>query len=124
LTNFQKHLLNISNAKNKHYFIKSIKNTDICEWSKIGEQLTSYFGICSCQRKLKTIINNLVSIKEKCLKRDYSFTGAEWLIIALIEKDSWAIKHGINCEYPIINEDDPFWVWIDEVKDNPNLEDN
>ena len=91
---------------------------------KIGAKLTSYFGICSCQRKLKSIIDNLENIKEKCLDRNYEFTGAEWLLIALIERNSNAITHGVNCEYPIINQDDPFWIWIDKVKNDPNLEDN
>ena len=94
------------------------------EWHKIGDKLTSYFGICHCQRKLRSIILNLVSIKEKCIKRDFNFTGAEWLLIAIIEKNSNLITHGINCDHPIINENDPFWIWIDEVKNNPNLEDN
>jgi hypothetical protein len=100
------------------------REIDTKEWHKIGDKLTGYFGICSCQRKLKTIIENLVSIKEKCLKQDYSFTGAEWLVLAQMERYSDAVCHGINCEYPIINENDPFWIWIEEVKNNPNLEDN
>lgn len=97
---------------------------DIKEWHKIGDKLTNYFGICQCQRKIKTIIDNLVSIHDKCLKRDYNFTGAEWLVIALMDRKSTAIVHGVNCEYPIIMEEDPFWIWVNEVKNNPNLEDN
>jgi hypothetical protein len=100
------------------------KEIDIKEWHKIGNKLTRYFNICSCQRKLKSIIDNLASIKEKCQNEEYNFTGAEWLVIAMMDKSSDAITHGINCEYPIINKDDPFWIWIDEVKNNPNLEDN
>ena len=97
---------------------------DIKEWHKIGDKLTTYFGICGCQRKLKTIIDNLVNIKEKCIARDFNFTGAEWLLLAIMDKNSNAIEHGINCEYPMINTYDPFWVWLDEVKNNPYLEDN
>mgnify|MGYP001573488685 CR=1 FL=1 len=52
------------------------------------------------------------------------FTGAEWLLIALMDKNSTAITHGINCEYPILYDDDPFWIWMLEAHDNPNLEDN
>ncbi len=101
-----------------------MNNIDDKEWHKIGNQLTSYFQICGCQRKLKTIIDNLVEIKQKLIDRNFNFTGAEWLLIASMETFSNAITHGINCEYPIIIEDDPFWKWLDEVKDNPNLVDN
>jgi len=93
-------------------------------WKNIGYRLTKYFGICPCQRKLKTIVNNLVSIKEKCVSREYGFTGAEWLLIAIMDQKGCGIVHGINCEYPIINQEDIFWRYIDLVKDNPNLEDN
>jgi len=98
-------------------------------WEQIGRELTNFFGICACQRKLKTIVDNLVSIRKKCtdayvLGTPRDFTGAEWLLIALMDADSYGIAHGTNCEYPIIIEDHPFWKWIDEVKDNPNLEDN
>ena len=99
------------------------------EWHKIGDYLTTYFGICSCQRKLKSIVDNLYSIYEKCIgayegTHERDFTGAEWLIIALLDKSTDAVCHGINCEYPIINKDDELWKWVLETKDNPNLEDN
>lgn len=105
------------------------KQVDNTEWHKIGDKLTGYFGICSCQRKLKSIIDNLYSIYEKCNgaqegTHERDFTGAEWLLIAILDKGSNLITHGINCEYPIINSDDEFWKWIIVVKDNPNLEDN
>lgn len=61
---------------------------DDIEWNKIRVDLTNYFGICSCQRKIKTIVDNLVSIKEKCLNRNYDFTGAEWLVLALMDRNS------------------------------------
>jgi aspartate oxidase len=100
-----------------------MKNID--EWHKIGNTLSDYFGICRCQRKLKTIVDNLVSIYEKCNSTDENnFTGAEWLIIALMDRNTNAITHGTNCEYPIINKEDEFWKWILEVKDSPYLEDN
>lgn len=73
---------------------------------------------------MKTIIDNLVSIKQKCIDRNYDFTGAEWLLLALMDKSNIGIIYGVNCEYPIINEDDPFWIWIDEIKNNKNLIDN
>lgn len=107
---------------------------DSNEWHKIGSQLTTYFGICSCQRKLKSIVDNLSSIKQKCIDaydkgtpRD--FTGAEWLLLAIMnsmpdQKGNTPVMHGTNCEYPIINESHFFWKWLDEVKNNPNLEDN
>jgi len=99
------------------------------EWHKIGNILTYYFGICRCQRKLKSIVDDLVRIKQKCIDANdlgtpRDFTGAEWLLIAIIESKSDAITHGTNCEYPIIMREDPFWKWLDKVKNNPNLEDN
>jgi aspartate oxidase len=103
---------------------KKMNGTDINEWHKIGDKLTDYFGICRCQRKLKTIVDNLLSIREKCLNGYRDFTGAEWLILAIMDRNSTAIMHGTNCEYPIIMNDDPFWKWLDEIKDNPNLKDN
>ncbi len=105
------------------------REIDTKEWHKIGNKLTMYFGICSCQRKIKSIIDNLYSIYEKCNDATengtkLNFSGAEWLIIAMMDRSSDAITHGINCEYPTIIKDDDFWQWILEVKDNPNLEDN
>lgn len=99
------------------------------EWHKVGDKLTSYFGICGCQRKLKSIIDNLVSIRDKCITGERNFTGAEWLVLAMIDAKqkghlSDAIVHGTNCEYPIIMRDHPFWKWLDEVKDSPYLNDN
>jgi len=99
-----------------------MKNTE--EWHKIGDRLTSYFAICSCQRKLKSIIDNLYSIYIKIENQDYNFTGAEWLLIAFLDATTNSITHGINCEYPIIRNNDPLWKWIIEVKDSPYLEDN
>lgn len=97
---------------------------ELKEWHKIGDTLTEYFGICGCQRKLKTIVDNLHSIYIKLKAEDFNFTGAEWLLIALIEKQSTAITHGVNCEYPIIMENDHLWKWVVETKDSPYLKDN
>lgn len=99
------------------------------EWHKIGDQLTTYFNICGCQRKLKTIVDSLYSIYEKLIKfsedrEPLDFTGTEWLIVAMLDKNETAVCHGTNCEYPIILLNDPFWVWLIETKNNPNLEDN
>lgn len=38
------------------------KQIDDKEWHKIGDKLTTYLGICGCQRKLKSIIDVLVTI--------------------------------------------------------------
>jgi hypothetical protein len=102
---------------------------NIEEWYKIGNTLCDYFGICRCQRKLKTIVDNLVSIYEKSIgafegTHERDFTGAEWLLLAILNSKSTAVMHGINCEYPIINKEDDFWKWILEIKDSPYLEDN
>lgn len=92
-------------------------------WHDILENLTGHFGVCNCQRKIRTIILDLHRIKTKCLNSDYTFSGSEWLLLAIMESNG-LVTHGINCEYPIIYETDPFWAWIDEVINNPNLEDN
>ena len=98
---------------------------DIDEWHKIGDELTSMFKICGCQRKLKTIIDNLYDIYIKLQAKEFNFTGAEWLLLALIDKHFPSnLCHGINCEYPIILEDGILWQFILRVKDNPCLEDN
>lgn len=104
------------------------------KWHEIGDALTGYFQICGCQRKLKTIVDNLVSIKQKCLdayEKDTprDFTGAEWLLLAIMERMPNESKmapvcHGVNCEYPILRQDHEFWKWIDSIKDDPALEDN
>ena len=99
-----------------------IKNLD--EWHRIGNKLTNFFGICHCQRKLKTIVDNLYSIYVKIDERTFDFTGAEWLIIALMDQQGDLISHGTNCEYPMLNREHEFWKWILKVKDNPALEDN
>ena len=99
-------------------------NKELAEWHKIRDKLTNYFNICPCQRKIKSIIISLVSIHDKCIASDYNFTGAEWLLIAIMDSKSTAIVHGINCEYPILMHEDPFWKWVMEVKDSPYLKDN
>ncbi len=101
-----------------------MKITNLEEWKKIRDELTSIFGICSCQRKVKSIVLNLHSIYLKCQDRDYDFTGAEWLLIALLDKHSDAIMHGVNCEFPIINQQAKLWEFILRVVDNEFLEDN
>lgn len=105
------------------------REIDNKEWHKIGDELASMFNICSCQRKLKTIVDNLYEIYMKLVdfqdnQTPLKFTGTEWLIIAMIDRNTPAIAHGINCEYPIIMRDEIFWKWIIEAKNNPNLEDN
>lgn len=103
------------------------------EWHRIGDTLTEYLGICGCQRKIKSIVDNLWEMKRKNqdayengTKRE--FTGSEWTLFAMMEnrggKLKGAVMHGVNCEYPIIIVEHSFWKWIDEIKNNPNLEDN
>jgi len=94
------------------------------EWQRIADVITSTFKICSCQRKIKTIVDNLYEIYVKLDERKFEFTGAEWLIIAMMDKSSNLVVHGINCEYPMLNKDEPFWKWIVEIKNSPYLKDN
>lgn len=94
----------------------------------IAKQLTSYFGICDCQRKIKSIVDALYSIYKKIHEYyenggEPQLNGAEWLIVALMDAQSDAIDHGINCVHPIINERAKIWQWILKVKDNPELKD-
>ena len=99
-----------------------IENID--EWHRIGNKLCKYLQICSCQRKLKSFVDILIKIWNK---RDYlqtgeTFTAEEYLILANLDAVN-LIVHGTNCEYPIIIENE-FWIWLNEIKDSPYLEDN
>lgn len=92
----------------------------IDKWDSIGEELTEILGICSCQSKLKSIVVDLAKIRKKCIDaieigtpRD--FTGAEWLLIALMDENDLGFLHGINCRYPLINEGHELWTFIDSI---------
>lgn len=104
-----------------------IENTE--EWHKIGNKLCNFLGICSCQRKLKSIVDVLVRIHEKGTRTDetvHNYTAEEYLILALLD-DKNLITHGVNCEYPIIlhiTKEEDFWEWVLKIKDSPYLEDN
>ena len=106
------------------------------EWEEINAKLTSFLGICGCQRKLKSIVDVLVIIYDKGQMGEHNWTPEEYLILAMLDKCN-LITHGVNCEYPIIidmNGSTPFgigqeercdfWEWINIVKNNPNLTDN
>jgi len=102
---------------------------NIEEWHKIGNILAFYFDTCSCQRKLKSIIDSLYIIYQKIESSEekgvpISFTGSEYLLISIMDSKNLGINHGINIEYPILIRNTPFWKWILEVKDSPYLEDN
>jgi hypothetical protein len=97
------------------------------EWRFIGAKLTDYLRICSCQRKLKSIVDVLVRIYEKRNDDEPAWTDEEYLILALLDSIG-LVTHGSNIEYPIIldmtRRGDDFWEWIMKVKDDPNLENN
>lgn len=95
---------------------------NIKKWHEIGNKLTHYLGICSCQRKLKSIVDVLVTIYNKSKTNESEWTSEEYLIIALLDSKN-LITHGVNIEYPII-VDNEFWQWINSVKNDVNLEDN
>jgi hypothetical protein len=102
---------------------------DVNKWHEIGDKLTAYLGICSCQRKLKSFIDILVRIWENGNSRKVllgeeqrPWTGEEYMILAFLDNRN-LICHGTNCEYPII-VDNEFWQWVLSVKDSPYLEDN
>lgn len=92
------------------------------EWEKIAIKLTTKLGICDCQRKLKSIIDCLLQIKRKTESGERDYTGAEYLICALLEEKGLT-EHGINCEYPLL-WDVEFWQWVENVSINPDLYDN
>lgn len=94
------------------------------EWHKIGDKLTSDLGICGCQRKLKSIVEVLNNILDKFENNNTSYTGEEYLILALLDTNTNLIYHGTNCEYPIIDNTIDFWKWIREVRNSEFLEDN
>lgn len=93
------------------------------EWKAIGQRLTSELGICDCQRKLLSIVRALVGIQDKVLSRNLKFSANEVLIIAFLDSKK-LITHGVNIEYPSLDEEHEFWKWIKSIKNNPNLEDN
>ncbi len=95
------------------------------EWHRIQEVIVGTFRLCECQRKIKSIVDALYSIYVNLDKgMPYQFTGAEWLLIGMMDKSSDMVTHGINMEYPILNRDHEFWKWIIEIKDSPYLKDN
>jgi hypothetical protein len=97
-----------------------------CSWNEIGLFLTKNLRICGCQRKLKSIVLILKSIKDKCeIKRYDALTPEELFITALLEETiECAIYHGTNAEYPCLNTCNPIWEAIEDLLINPNLEDN
>lgn len=100
-------------------------NVDDKVWHEIGDKLTKYLNICSCQRKIKSIVTVLLNIYNKIELGHFDFTPEEYLIVALLDAKGY-ITHGINIEYPMIVSvtEDSFWLWLQEIKDNPNLVDN
>lgn len=93
-------------------------------WKHAKDCIVAFFSICTCQRKVKTIVDNMYSIYQKLEDQNFNFTGAEWVLIAMMDKRSNTIIHGTNCEYPILCKDDLFWKFILETKDQPWLIDN
>ena len=102
--------------------MEPIKNTT--EWHKIGDKLTSILGICHCQRKLKSFVDILVSIHNKCNVRNWDALTMEELFICAFLDKLGILCHGTNCEYPIVAGAEAFWEWIFEIKDSPYLQDN
>src|SRR6478752_669190 len=98
--------------------------TNTEEWNKIGDKLTSILRICNCQSKLKSIVKILISIRDKCEAMEwYKLTPEELFICAFLDREG-ILTHGTNCEYPIVAGAEAFWEWIDEIKNNSDLEDN
>lgn len=103
--------------------------TNYDEWKKIQRRLCYYLQICSCQRKVKSLVDVLVRIWDNGHYREEDgcsprrpWTDYEYLILAQLDQLQ-LITHGINCEYPIITTNE-FWEWLLSIKDSPFLEDN
>lgn len=97
--------------------------SNTAEGQAIGRQLTKELGICDCQRKLLSIVRALIGIRDKILSRNLKFSANEVLIITFLDSKK-LLTHGVNIEYPILDEGHEFWKWIESIKNNPNLEDN
>lgn len=54
------------------------REIDNRKWHEIGDKLTQYLRICSCQRKLKSIIGVLVKIHEKGQLDEPNWTPEEF----------------------------------------------
>lgn len=83
------------------------------EQKVIEQKLSRWLGICHCQRKIKSIVTVLSNIKYKIENKEKSWTGEEYLIVALLDSNG-LITHGVNIEYPILAKED-FWLFIDEL---------
>lgn len=111
-----------------------IENID--EWHKIGNELCNFLGWCTCQRKLKSIVDSFYNIYIKHVETSVenkeigiSLSGSDYIIIAMLDRGhvndkTSPITHGTNIEYPIINKEHIFWKMILKLKDNPYLQDN
>ncbi len=99
---------------------------DYLSWKEISKRLSAELVICPCQRKLKSIVSVLVQIYNKIIAKSQDWTPEEYLIIALLDAHyTNLITHGANIEYPMLyNTKDPFWKWLVEIKDSPDLIDN
>jgi hypothetical protein len=95
-----------------------------CDWKQLGRTLSHNLRICECQRKLRSIVLILMSIRAKCREGEHdSLTPEELFITSLLDRNgSELVTHGTNAEYPILTGD--LWDWLDEIWQNPNLEDN
>lgn len=96
---------------------------DMDAWHQMNKYLTTTLGICDCQKRIMSIVKSLAAIKGKILRRELKFSANEVLIVAFLDAKG-LLTHGTNIEYPILDESNEFWVWIDKIKNDPNLEDN
>lgn len=99
---------------------------DYTAWKSIGQRLSAELAICPCQRKLKSIVSVLIRVHDKVTAKADNWTPEEYLIIALLDAHyTNLITHGTNVEYPMLySTKNPFWEWLIEIKDSPDLIDN
>jgi len=94
------------------------------QWNSINHFLTGYLRICHCQRKLKSIVTILLSIKGKLKDLNWNgLTPEELLICNLLDNVENIFTHGTNCEYPLLGNSG-IWEYIETIKDSPALLDN
>lgn len=92
------------------------------EWHLIGDRITRRLHICTCQRKLKSFVDELLAVK--AIVQDWSLPvlSHQYMLIAWLGSLD-LIEHGSNIEHAWL-ADEEFWEWLETIKDSPNLEDN
>ena len=90
-------------------------------FEEVRIKLSVYLNICPCQRKLRSIVDQLYNIKRNIYRLN-PINSEDVLLCAILDKLN-ILEHGINCEYPILTNME-FWKFIDKCYSNPNVINN